>query len=87
MRSSYLVSAIALALAGVSMTAMAVMPAPAPTANLATTQLPRTVRPSHYDVAMVPHVDRMRFDSKVTVDVLQPTTSITLNAIGMTLSS
>jgi aminopeptidase N len=89
MRSTLLVSAMALALAGVSMTAMAETPAAAPTADLATTQLPRTVVPSHYDVAVVPHADKLSFDGKVTitVDVLQPTTSITLNAIDMAFSS
>ncbi len=82
---SILVSAIALALAGVSMTVMAETPAAAPAADLATTQLPRTVRPSHYDVAVTPHADKLAFDGTVTidVDVLQPTSSITLNAVDM----
>ncbi|WP_189440246.1 M1 family metallopeptidase [Rhodanobacter panaciterrae] len=85
---SILVSAIALALAGVSMSGMAATPAVASHAELATTQLPRSVRPSHYDVAVVPHADKLSFDGTVTVtvDVLQPTTSITLNAIDMTFS-
>src|SRR3546814_5987728 len=87
--SDLLVSAIALALASASMASMAATPAVASTAELATTQLPRNVRPSHYDVAVVPHADKMTFDGKVTVtlDVLQPTTSITLNANDMTFSS
>src|SRR3546814_4170025 len=63
----YLVSAIALALASASMASMAATPAVASTAELATTQLPRNVRPSHYDVAVVPHADKMTFDGKVTV--------------------
>lgn len=89
MRSTLLVSAIALALAGVSMTAMAATPAATSAANLATTQLPRTVVPSHYDVAVTPHAHKLSFDGQVTVtvDVLQPTRSITLNAIDMTFSS
>ncbi|WP_350015428.1 M1 family metallopeptidase [Rhodanobacter sp. IGA1.0] len=89
MRSTLLVSAIALALAGVSMTAMAATPAATSATDLATTQLPRTVRPSHYDVAVTPHADKLSFDGQVTVtvDVLQPTRSITLNAIDMTFSS
>jgi aminopeptidase N len=84
----YLVSAIALALAGVSMTTVAAAPA-APAATLATTQLPRSVRPTHYDVSVVPHAGSLSFDGKVTVtiDVLEPTTSITLNAIDMSFSS
>jgi aminopeptidase N len=86
---TYLVSAIALALAGVSMTGMAATPARASVADLATTQLPRTVRPTHYDVSVTPHADKLSFDGKVTVtvDVLKPTNSITLNAIDMTFSS
>ncbi len=54
----------------------------------ATTQLPRTVRPTHYDVAIVPDAANLRFKGTVTVviDVLQPTNSITLNAIDMTIS-
>lgn len=89
MRTTLLVSAIALALAGVSTTAMAATPVVAPAADLATTQLPRTVVPSHYDVAVVPHAGKLSFDGKVTVtiDVLQPTRSITLNALGMAFSS
>ncbi|TCV91642.1 aminopeptidase N [Luteibacter rhizovicinus] len=76
-----LVSAIALALSGVSMAGFA--------ADLATTQLPREVRPSHYDVSIVPHAEKLGFDGKVSVavEVLKPTTSITLNAMDMTFSS
>ena len=50
-----LVSAIALALAGFSTAVLAqAARASAPAATLATTQLPRDVRPTHYDVAVVP---------------------------------
>jgi aminopeptidase N len=85
----YLVSAIALALAGVSMIGVAATPAVSPAEQLATTQLPRSVRPTHYDVSVMPHAATLGFDGKVTVavDVLQPTSSITLNAIDMTFSS
>ncbi|WP_430390605.1 M1 family metallopeptidase [Dyella sp. 20L07] len=85
---THLVSAIALALAGVSFTGAAL--AAAPTAETqVTTQLPRSVRPTHYDVSVVPHAATLSFDGKVTVDVevLQPTASITLNAIDMTFSA
>ncbi|MDO1530242.1 M1 family metallopeptidase [Fulvimonas sp. R45] len=85
-----LVSAIALAFA-VSAGGVLAMPAqPAATeSSLAPTQLPRSVRPTHYDVSIVPHADKLDFDGKVTVDVevLKPTTSITLNALGMTFSA
>jgi aminopeptidase N len=85
----YLVSAIALALAGVSITGIAATPAATQPAELATTQLPRSVQPTHYDVAVIPHAASLSFDGKVTVtvEVLQPTSSITLNAIDMAFSS
>ncbi|MFS8137727.1 MAG: M1 family metallopeptidase [Thermomonas sp.] len=85
---SLLFSAVALAMAGTPAMSMAAAPITT-SSELATTQLPRSVRPSHYDVAVVPHADRMTFDGKVTVkiDVLKPTTSITLNAIDMTFAS
>jgi len=89
MRKS-LVSAIALALA-VSAGGLVAMPAqPAAAASSpAPTQLPRGVRPTHYEVAIVPHADTLSFDGKVTVDVdvLKPTASITLNALGMKFAS
>lgn len=81
-----LVSAIAFALAGLSAVAVA---APADDASqLATTQLPRSVRPTHYDVSVVPHADKLAFDGKVAIgiDVLEPTASITLNAMDMTFA-
>ncbi|WP_266169020.1 M1 family metallopeptidase [Dyella subtropica] len=90
MRRSTLVSAIVLALASASMSAVAAVPAThAATEQQATTQLPRSVRPTHYDVSVTPHADSLSFDGKVTVtvDVLQPTSSITLNALDMTFAS
>jgi aminopeptidase N len=90
MRRCTLVSAIVLALAGASMQAAVAAPAAAAKAaeQQVTTQLPRNVRPSHYDVAVTPHADTLSFDGKVTVaiDVLQPTSSITLNAMDMQFS-
>ncbi|QWT18852.1 M1 family metallopeptidase [Bacillus sp. NP157] len=82
-----LVSAIAFALSGLSTVAVAA-PATAD-AQLATTQLPRSVRPSHYDVVVVPHADKLAFDGKVgiDIDVLEPTATITLNAIDMTFAN
>jgi aminopeptidase N len=82
-----LVSAIAFALAGLSAVAVA---APATdSSQLAITQLPRSVRPSHYDVSVVPHADKLAFDGKVaiSIDVLEPTASITLNAVDMTFAN
>ncbi|WP_017460360.1 M1 family metallopeptidase [Dyella ginsengisoli] len=84
----YLVSAIALALAGVSMAPLAAQTKAAPVRE-ATTQLPRGVVPTHYDVAIVPHADKLTFDGKVTItlNVLKPTSSITLNAADLTFHS
>ena len=72
-----LISAAVLALAGLC--AQPVIAAPA---AQATTQLPRSVRPLHYDVAITPDAGRSTFTGKVaiTLDVLTPTASITLNA-------
>ena len=85
-----LASAISLALAGLPAVSMAATAAPASAAahTQVTTQLPRTVRPTHYDVAITPHASELRFDGKVTVsvEVLQPTSSITVNAIDMSFS-
>jgi aminopeptidase N len=54
-----------------------------------TTQLPRTVRPTHYALEIATHAEELRFDGKAGIDleVLTPTSSITLNAIGMTFAS
>ncbi|HKR75176.1 MAG TPA: M1 family metallopeptidase [Rhodanobacter sp.] len=89
MRKS-LVSAIALALAVSAGSVLALPAQPAAVASsLAPTQLPRSVRPTHYAVAIEPHADKLSFDGQVTVDVqvLKPTASITLNALGMKFSS
>ena len=52
------------------------------TAPATTTQLPRTVRPTHYDVAIDPDAATLAFRGNVaiSIEVLQPTASITLNA-------
>lgn len=87
-----LVSAIALALAGGAAPLLAQSPSPAaagPSVALATTQLPRGVRPTHYDVAVVPHAQALTLDGHVGIDldVLAATTSITLNAVDMSFAS
>ena len=55
----------------------------------ATTQLPRGIRPLHYDVALVPHAATLTFEghATVTIDVAAPTRSVTLNAVGLAFSS
>ncbi|MFC3813944.1 M1 family metallopeptidase [Lysobacter sp. GCM10012299] len=90
----FLVTAIALALAGNCVTAMATAPATVSNTTTAaaqatTTQLPRNVRPTHYDVAITPHAQTLTFDGQVTItlDVLEPTATITLQAVDMTFAS
>ena len=85
-----LVTAIALALAGTSLSALAQAPAhEAPAVTNATTQLPRDVHPTHYQVAVVPHADKLAFDGRIaiTVEVLKPTDRIVLNAVDMTFAN
>lgn len=91
-----LVTAIASGLASLALQAHAAClqtdapPAPCSTAPAAeiTTQLPRSVRPSHYAVEITPHAQAMTFDGKIaiTLDVLEVTDSITLQAIDMTFA-
>jgi aminopeptidase N len=50
------------------------------------TQLPRNVRPTHYDLAVIPDAGALAFRGRLTIsiDVLEPTQSVTLNALDMT---
>src|SRR5262245_51246415 len=64
-----LVTAIALALASAGSIAAAAPAPAAPPVLDATTQLPRSVRPTHYDVAVVPHADKLSFDGRVAISV------------------
>jgi aminopeptidase N len=54
-----------------------------------TTQLPRNVRPSHYDVELTPDATALAFAGKVGIDleVLEPTPTIVLNALGLTIGA
>jgi aminopeptidase N len=53
------------------------------------TQLPRGIVPTHYAISVTPHAEALTFDGNVTVSVelLEPTASITLNALDLTFSS
>ena len=85
-----LISAAVLALAGVSAAPLMAAPAAAPVAAAkATTQLPRTASPTHYEVSITPDAKSSRFAAKVTItlNVLEPTDSITLNAADLTFAS
>lgn len=50
--------------------------------NKVTSQLPRSVRPSHYDIALTPNAQAASFAGKaaITLTLLQASDSITLNA-------
>jgi aminopeptidase N len=55
----------------------------------ATTQLPRGVTPSHYEIALTPDAATGRFSAKalITVSVAKATSSITLNAADLRFNS
>ena len=88
MHRSLISAAVVLALAALSAQPAFAAPAGVIAAARATTQLPRTVRPTHYDVALTPDLAGATFAGKVaiTLDVLIPTASITLNAADLAFS-
>jgi aminopeptidase N len=53
------------------------------------TQLPRLVRPTHYNVTIEPDAAALKFrgDVAISLEVLAPVQSITLNALDMTFAS
>ena len=53
-----------------------------------TTQLPRNVRPSHYDLSFTPDADKMSFTAqvKIAIEVVEPTATVTLQAADLTFS-
>jgi len=76
-----LISAVAITLGSLLTLPAHAIPANSSTGQT-TTQLPRSIRPAHYDVALKPDAKALSFDGKVSIsiEVLQPTNSITLNA-------
>lgn len=87
--SSAAVAVILLAAGGVCAAAPAA-PAGSKGATFATvtTQLPRNVRPSHYDLAFTPDADKMAFTAqvKIAIEVVEPTATVTLQAADLTFS-
>ena len=90
-----LCTAIVLALSGAvstpsfaAATALAATPAPSGQRALPTTQLPRDVRPTHYEVAITPDASKLVFDGSTTVsiDVAKAVDLIVLNALDMDFS-
>jgi aminopeptidase N len=63
-------------------------PASASAASSPTTQLPRGVKPTHYDVSLVPDAAHSRFAATVVIDiqVQSATDTITLNAADLAFS-
>jgi aminopeptidase N len=93
MRRNLVTAAITLALCAATFHASAQTPgefsrAAMPPAVQATSQLPRNVRPTNYDIEVVPHAERLAFDGKVriNIDVLEPTDTVVLNAVDMTFA-
>ena len=60
-------------------------PATAAESTTTPTQLPRTVRPTHYDVTIEPNAAALTFHGNVAIalEVLEPVESITLNAVDL----
>ncbi len=94
MRRNLVTAAITLALCGATLhvsaqTSADVSRSAHSPATQVTTQLPRNVRPTNYDIEVVPHADKMAFDGKVriNIDVLEPTDKIVLNAVDMSFAN
>lgn len=83
-------AAVILLAAGGVCAAAPVSPAGSKGATFATvtTQLPRNVRPSHYDLAFAPDADKMTFTAqvKIAIDVVEPTATVTLQAADLSFS-
>ena len=79
--SSVAVAALVLA-ASPALAATTVPAASTVTAATVTTQLPRGVVPTHYDLVFTPNADALTFTAsvKIAIDVMTPTKTITLQA-------
>jgi aminopeptidase N len=88
MHRSLLSAAIALAFAALPLQTVSAAPK-ALASQEATTQLPRGVIPSHYDIELTPDAAKGRFTAKarITVNVTKATSSITLNAADLRFDS
>lgn len=54
-----------------------------------TTQLPRNARPTHYDISLIPDAQTLSFTGRVDIalDILEPSSAITLNALDIAIHS
>jgi aminopeptidase N len=85
--SSTAAAVILLAAGGVSAAApVATAGSKGATFATVTTQLPRNVRPSHYDLAFTPDADKLSFKArvKISIEVVEPTSTVTLQAADLT---
>ncbi|GAB3428393.1 M1 family metallopeptidase [Massilia solisilvae] len=82
-------AAVAAAFAVLSVHPAIAAPAPAAAMQQPTTQLPRGVAPTHYDVSITPDAKAGTFAGHVVVDltVQAPTATITLNALDVKFSA
>jgi aminopeptidase N len=87
--SSTLALATALLLAAPSVAAEATPAEVQPIRTDVPSQLPRTVRPLHYTIRVVPDAAHLTFtgNARIEIAVLEATDSITLNAVDMTFPS
>jgi len=88
MHRSLISAAVALALAAFPLQQAIAAPKTA-AAQEATTQLPRGVVPSHYEIALTPDAAKGRFTARatITISVTKATSSITLNAADLRFDS
>lgn len=64
-------------------------PAAAPLAESVPTQLPRSARPTHYDISVAPDAKALTFGGHVAIDfdLFEASNSITMNALDITVAS
>ena len=78
-----------LAMGGLAALPVGAAPRASAPAAAITTQLPRTVRPTHYAVAITPDAGALAFSGRIaiSIEVLRPTATITLNAVDLTFAA
>ncbi|WP_454713477.1 hypothetical protein [Caulobacter segnis] len=86
--SSAAIAVILLAAGSASAAAPAGVGTKGATFATVTTQLPRNVRPSHYDLAFTPDADKLTFTAqvKIAIEVVEPTNTVTLQAADLTFA-
>ncbi|MBK5264677.1 MAG: M1 family metallopeptidase, partial [Alphaproteobacteria bacterium] len=79
---------LALAATAPALLAQDTVPAAAAVGDVPT-QLPINARPTHYAISVTPDAEKLRFTGKVAIDLdlMEPSTSLTLNAVDLNISS